>query len=154
MYYDTQGICIQNEVITSPLVTIVCPTSSKEITEEPCHISAATSSMSKRIPNQELEPVRKNPKISRYSFSKRRIDKPENYQASVAREDVSWIVSCKTNGQTPMWSGWNSTITNDNLPAQKIGYLVNIGVPTTQHDVVNEAMKSKISLAEVHSNNL
>ena len=33
MYYDTQGICIQNEAIPSPLVTIVCSTSSKEITE-------------------------------------------------------------------------------------------------------------------------
>ena len=47
-----------------------------------------------------------------------------------------------------MWSGWNSTITKDDLPAQKIGYLANIGAPPTQHDVVNETMKRNVTLAE------
>ena len=57
-------------------------------------------------------------------------------------------ISCKTNGQTLMWSGWNSTITKDDLPAQKIGYLANIGDPPTQHDVVNETTQRNITLAE------
>ena len=137
MYHDTQGICLQNEVliVSSPLATTMGPTSSEAITGESSssgHIMpTVTTSMKKRsleIPNQELEPVRKKLKISRCSFSRHVMDKPENYQASVAR-DVAWTISCITNKQTPMWSGWNSTITKDDLPAQKIGYLVYIGAP-------------------------
>ena len=47
-----------------------------------------------------------------------------------------------------MWSEWNSTVTRDNLPDQKIGYLVNIGEPPTRLDVVNETMKRNLILAE------
>lgn len=62
--------------------------------------------------------------------------------------NVAWTISCKTNKQVPNWSGWNSTITKDDLPSQKIGYMVNIRAPPTQHDLVNETMKRNVTLAE------
>ena len=119
MYHDTQGICIQNEVpITSSTTTST--TSSAPTTADASssgHNIPATTTMdthstsvktrnkrSLEVPNIELEPVRKKPKISHFSFDVKTMDKPINYQTCVAR-DVAWIVSCKTNKQTPMWSG-------------------------------------------------
>ncbi len=84
--------------------------------------------------------MRKKPKISRFSFARKTKRKLANYKTAIER-DVAWTISCKTDKQTPMCSGWNSTITKDDLPAQKIGYLANIGAPPTRHDVINETLK-------------
>ena len=155
MYHDTQGICVQNEVpvISTPTATMkTSSTSSESITVASSSTTENTLpiSMNKRskrsleIPNPELEPVRKKIKISNFSFDIQTMDKPVNYKACVAR-DVAWTISCKTNTQTPMWSGWNATVTKDDLPAQKIGYLANIGAPPTRLDVVNETMKRNVT---------
>ena len=99
------------------------------------------------VPDPEFETVRKKLKISHFSFKVQTMGKPENYSICAAR-DIAWTVSCKTNRETPMWSGWNSTVTKDDLPVQKIGYLANIGAPPTRQDVVNETMKRNVLLAK------
>ena len=154
MYHDTQGICIQNEVpTTSPSASTPAAASSSCDNMPTAAPTISTMSVNKRnkrsleTTHTELEPVRKKPKISNFAFGTKTMDKPVNYEACAAR-DVAWTVCCKTNKGTPMWSGWNSTITKDDLPAQKIGYLANIGAPPTQHDVVNETMKRNVTLAE------
>ena len=43
--------------------------------------------------------------------------------------------------QTPMWTGWNSLITEDPLPKQNVLYMENISLPPTRLDVVVETMK-------------
>ena len=110
-------------------------------------VNGITKVRSLDITNVELEPVRKKPKISHFSFDVSTMDKPVHHKDCVAR-DLAWAISSKTNKETPMWTGWNSTITRDELPAQKIGYLANIGAPPTQHDVVNETMKRNVALAK------
>ena len=39
-----------------------------------------------------------------------------------------------------MWRGWNSLVTEDNLPLQQIGYMENIELPPTRLDVVKETL--------------
>ena len=140
---------------SAPIIADATPLGNNKLTTTTTTTTMDTSSTStnrrnKRsleVSNPELEPVRKKPKISHFSFDVKTMDKPINYQTCVAR-DVAWTISCKTNKQTPMWSGWNSTITKDDLPAQKIGYLTNIGAPPTQHDVVNETLKRNVTIAK------
>ena len=38
----------------------------------------------------------------------------------------------------PKWVGWNSLLTRDDLPQQKIGYMDNLNLPPTRLDVVAE----------------
>ena len=99
------------------------------------------------ISNIELEPVMKKPKISQFTFNIKSMNIPKNYKTCIAR-DIAWTISCSTDRNVPMWSGWNSKITRDDLPSQKVGYMANIGAPPTQHDVVLETLKRNVSLAE------
>ena len=48
---------------------------------------------------------------------------------------------------TPMWAGWNSLITDDLLPQQKIIYMENLTFPPTRLDVVLEIMKISQKMA-------
>ena len=48
---------------------------------------------------------------------------------------------------TPMWIGWNSRLTKDHLPQQKIGYMDNLSLPPTRLDVVAETMKISQNVA-------
>ena len=42
---------------------------------------------------------------------------------------------------TPMWSGWNSQITEDKLPQQRVTYMDNLNLPPTRLDVIVETLK-------------
>lgn len=55
------------------------------------------------------------------------------------RRDVAWTMSLLDN--VPMWAGWNSKVTVDNLPKQHNGYMETICLPPTRPDVVAETLK-------------
>ena len=48
----------------------------------------------------------------------------------------------------PLWTGWNSRVTEDILPLQKIVYMENIAHPSTRLDVVAETMRKSQAVAE------
>jgi hypothetical protein len=149
MFHDTQGICIQNE---APVLNDTADPSSIETPQDITTYKQSTTSKQPKkrsldISKTDLEPVRKKVKISHFSFQRTVEDEPVTYKLSVFR-DISWTICCKENKSTPMWSGWNSMLTRDDLPTQKIGYLANIGEPPTRLDVVNETMKRNLAIAE------
>ena len=50
-------------------------------------------------------------------------------------------MSCELFDDTPMWSGWNSRISEDKLPFQIVRYTENLHLPPTRLDVVAETMR-------------
>ena len=61
--------------------------------------------------------------------------------------DKLWMMSHAFYDDTPMWIGWNSRVTVDNLPQQSIGYMDNLSLPPTRLDVVAETMRISQKLA-------
>ena len=55
-------------------------------------------------------------------------------------KDLTWM-ACVSMAITPMWSGWNSQITEDKLPQQRVTYMDNLNLPPTRLDVIVETLK-------------
>ncbi len=87
MYHDTQGICIQNEPTSAAIMS--------EAVSSIMSTAVPTKKRSLELPNNEFDPVRKKPKISRFSFARKTKRKPANYKTAIKR-DVAWTISCKT----------------------------------------------------------
>ena len=51
-------------------------------------------------------------------------------------------------GSAPMRCGWNSLVTNDPLPKQRIMYMENIYLPPTRLDVIVKTMKVSQEVAK------
>ena len=54
--------------------------------------------------------------------------------------DILWMVNL-SHGQTPMWTGWNSLITDDPLPKQRVLYMENLALPPTRLYVIAETLR-------------
>lgn len=54
--------------------------------------------------------------------------------------DMFWMMSIALD-KTPMWTGWNSLVTEDPLPKQRITYMENLNLPPTRLDVVIETLR-------------
>ena len=132
---DTVGICYQN----LPLV----------ITggSEAPNLLAETHKRSRSFQYQErsLEPYRKKPKMSTFSYEVTEVPTPRDL-AQLEHRDILWMMSMALM-KTPMWSGWNSLVTEDYSPQQKVLYLENITLPPTRNDVVLETMKMSQQIA-------
>jgi hypothetical protein len=141
--HDTFGICYQNiPAVPSDLL-----------------ISEAVSGGHEKLPkgvrkkrsfsgrNMELSPYRKKPKISTFDFRIKSYDVPQNLKL-VLHRDLLWMMSTTLCEKVPMWIGWNSSLTEDPLPQQKIGFMRNMCLPPTRLDVVKETMNVSQKVGE------
>jgi hypothetical protein len=164
--HDTVGICYQNKDdhatptttgVAIPHADITPPQDSNHSTGHP-HIQDAISNTvgnnensptqsqnkksSKRVfhlTEKTLEPYRKKPKITVFRYEVCHMPRPFHL-TNVEYRDMLWMM-CVASGQTPMWPGWNSLITKDPLPSQRIAYMDNLNLPPTRLDVVAETLR-------------
>ena len=54
--------------------------------------------------------------------------------------DIFWLMSI-TLDKTPFWTDWNSFLTEDSLPRQRIAFTDNLHLPPTRPDVVGETLR-------------
>jgi hypothetical protein len=138
--HDTVGICFQN---TTP------QHGANTVAESQPEVCTATRKKRKRSFEKEdvqLEPYRKTPKISTFQYETRTCGQPVNLM-QMKNRDKLWMMSHAFYDDTPMWIGWNSRVTVDNLPQQSIGYMDNLSLPPTRLDVVAETMRISQKLA-------
>ena len=70
-------------------------------------------------------PYPKKPRILTFNYSVKEVNKP-SHLIQIRRRDIAWAMSCELFVDTPMWSGWNSRITEDKLPFQIVRYMENL----------------------------
>ncbi len=123
--HDTVGICYQ----TIP--------ETEGTTDEPEHTTKLvlgpkrhTARRAHHLKEVSLEPYRKKPKISVFQYQVRSIPRPP-HMSTIEYRDLFWMMNVSFNEKIPMWTGWNSLVTEDPLPRQQIGYLENISLPPT-----------------------
>ena len=77
--------------------------------------------------------------MSSFEYSVTEVNSPSNL-STVRNRDLIWMM-CTSLGETPMWSGWNSLFTPDDLPLQTVAYMNSISLPPTRLDVIVETLK-------------
>ncbi|MCG7875152.1 MAG: hypothetical protein N0C90_02335 [Candidatus Thiodiazotropha endolucinida] len=131
--HDTVGICYQN----------ICVTNAEPEINQPIQ-GPGPSRKRKRAFDSSVEtdpqPYRKKPKVKTFDYKCKTLEPPEHL-LQLERRDQTWAIMCSLFDGTPMWTGWNSQITNDPLPRQTIGYMENLSLPPTRLDVVAETLK-------------
>ena len=80
---------------------------------------------------RELEPYRKQPKITLLDYEIREIPCLLN-TTQIEYNDFLGMISIGCHGR--MWAGWNSLIITDPLPVQKVSYMENLNLPPTRLD--------------------
>ena len=138
--HDTVGICYQNisaEVVAHPKTTDTDngQSSIPSVENNPPSTSAnvASAKTAPRIPSSAKraqakrsflprettqEPYHKKPRIRLFDYRNQNIPRPQNFTL-VQYRDMLWMLSI-ARGPTPMWTGWNSVLTSDTLPQQKV----------------------------------
>ena len=90
---------------------------------------------------------KKKTKIGGFDYDvKSALAPPSLHQAK--RRDMIWTLLCHRYSDIPMWAGWNSLVTTDDLPKQNIGYMENLCLPPTRLDVVVETLRISQKVAE------
>ena len=140
--HDTVGICYQNSI--SQAQTTVTDKDISNIHQGISRLGLTRKSFVYKERN--LEPYRKKPKISQYCYDVKSVPRPQELTLFEYR-DYLWMMSMESR-PTPMWTGWNSLITEDALPKQKVLYLENLTLPPTRNDVVLETMKMSQQIAK------
>ena len=126
--HDTAGICYQNVV---PLVL--------DFYQVPENVDIQTDQLPQRQGKRsfayklsDIEPYKKN-------YDIKDIPIPSDVLMSEYK-DLTWM-ACVSMAITPMWSGWNSQITEDKLPQQRVTYMNNPNLSPTRPDVIVETLK-------------
>ena len=129
--HDTVGICYQNETDLIPATNALANDSvdSSEL-RIPAQIIPETykSRRSLKLQQPILEPYRKKPRITVFRYTVTDIPRPPKL-TTVERRDLFWMIKVATSPETPMWVGWNSQMTDDPLPKQRIAYMENLTLP-------------------------
>ena len=114
--HDTMGIVCQNRRNQQAFCDAV-PTRSLCIS--PPSAKRRRSFIS--IENFHIVPYKKIPKANRFQY--------RNYEAitlealaTAKLRDTLWLFHCVVHNMTPMWKGWNSIVSTDDLPVQYIGF--------------------------------
>ncbi len=94
-----------------------------------------------------LEPYRKKPRVQSFTYENTSFDDQPINLSDLKKMDVAWMISTSMYESTPMWVGWNSRLTSDRLPKQKVFYMENICLPPTRNDVVLDTMKKSQQVA-------
>lgn len=87
------------------------------------------------------------PKINQFQFHVTETVVPSCLK-QFERRDNAWMISCAFVENTPMWHGWNSVVTRDDLPSQTLTYMEPVGKPPTRLDVVQHIMNTAIRIAD------
>ncbi len=90
------------------------------------------------LKENELQPYK--PKISTFEFAIKYCDEPYILQ-QVTLQDNLWMMCSHLYDSLPLWIEFNSTITEDTMPQQSVGYIKNICKPITWLDVIAEIVK-------------
>ena len=135
--HDTVGICYQNistdrTESNRPIVGDIA-----RAEEEPRRRHRKRTFTAEE---HELTPYRKKPKVAVFNYEIKMKPPPDHLQ-QMRRRDQAWIMARSMYNTIPMWCGWNSQLTPDPLPQQRIGYMDNLKLPPTRHDVVAETMR-------------
>ena len=147
--HDTVGICYQNETDLSPATNALANDSvdSSEL-RIPAQIIPEIYKSRRSLKLQPiLEPYRKKPRITVFKYTVTDIPWPPKL-TTVERRDLFWMINVATSPETPMWVGWNSQMTDDPLPKQKIAYMENLTLPITRLDVVAETLRVTQQVAQ------
>ena len=148
--HDTVGICYQNETDLSPATNALANDSvdSSEL-RIPAQIIPETYKSRRSLELQQpiLEPYQKKPRITVFKYTVTDIPRPPKL-TTVERRDLFWMINVATSPETPMWVGWNSQMTDDPLPKQKIAYMENLTLPITRLDVVAETLRVTQQVAQ------
>lgn len=75
---------------------------------------------------------------------------PVNLKQMMNRDTI-WALLTTLTKRLPMLAGWNSIVTEDELPIQTVCFLQNISLPTTRLDVVVETMKMAQKVASEYN---
>ena len=78
-----------------------------------------------------LEPYRKKPLIKTFHYQVNEIPRPIN-MTKVDFRDILWMINIALGQTMPMWTGWNSLVTDENLPCQRVLYMENITLLPTR----------------------
>lgn len=140
--HDTVGICYQN--ITEQTQTTMTSAEGSNTQEKTTKLDLTRRSF--KYQERNLEPYRKKPKMSQFAYDVTSVPRPQELTLLEYR-DYLWMMSMESH-LTPMWTGWNSLITEEVLPKQKVLYLENLTLPPTRNDVVLETMKMSQQIAE------
>ena len=135
--HDTVGICYQN---IAPESSLYHEGSSSTVTES--GTATEFKPRSKRsfvLKETVISPYRKKPKITSFVYDETQVSTPSSIK-SIQAKDLIWMI-CSSMGRTPMWAGWNSLFTKDDLPRQRLSYMNNLSLPPTRLDVVAETLK-------------
>ena len=87
-----------------------------------------------------LEPYRKKRMIKTFHYQVNEISRPINMTKFEFR-DILWMINVALGQTMPMWTGWNSLVTDESLPCQRVLYMDNITLLPTRLDVTMETMK-------------
>ena len=142
--HDTVGLCYQN-IPTANQDIMVEETTPRTPETEHYSVNQPEVVNTKRPARvfvsgpQQLEPYRKKPKMSKFHYATAKIRRPA-HMSIIEWRDTLWMISF-TLDTVPMWTGWNSLITPDSLPKQRVAYTENICSPPTRLDVVAKTPK-------------
>ena len=136
MLHDTVGICYQN----------LTPD-----TADACVNQAPDGRRAKRKgsflqKDTVLEAYIKKPMIKTFHDQVKEIPSPIN-KTKFEFRDILWMINVALGQTTPIWTGWNSLITDESLPCQRVLNMENITLLPTRLDVIMETMKISESVA-------
>ena len=140
--HETVGICYQN--IPAEAIVRADDVQTNDPPEENTR-SNKRPKRSLKLSESILQPYRKKPKIASFEYQIRHIPRPLN-MTTIEYKDMIWMI-CQSYGETPLWQGWNSLITEDPLPLQSIAYLDSLSLPPTRLDVVAETLRISQEIA-------
>lgn len=96
-------------------------------------------------PMPAIAPYMKKPKVQSFTYTDTYPQVPANYEL-IKKRDTTFMILTSVE-KIPMWSAWNSLITVDVLPQQRVCYLQNISLPSTRLDVVAETLRMAQNVA-------
>ena len=143
--HDTVGICYQN-ILPQHTDSSITETDQRNTTDTSPDSVRKCRKRSFQAEDRHLEPYRKKPRCSSFAYAIKTCDEPKNLE-KVKCLVALWLMSNVFEENTPMWIGWNSRLTKDHLPQQKIGYMDNLSLPPTRLDVLAETMKISLNVA-------
>jgi len=144
--HDTVGICYQNlteDDLGNDRQTEIPKDAQPTVTPAKSKVSLRSFKMEK----QQLEPYRKKPKRSSFVYEVKETSDPPHLLL-IKYRDLFWMMNVATIPLAPLWIGWNSNVTPDPFPQQRIGYMKNICLPPTRLDVVAQTLKQSQRVAE------
>ena len=127
--HDTVGICYQHE---RALLGNASESDDTEDLQSTCTLDQQRESgrSSKRVFHMKqpiLEPYRKKPKMRMFDYDIKEIPRPLKL-TNIEYRDIIWMINVAMD-PIPMWTGWNSLITEDPLPKQSILYIIGFLTP-------------------------